>query len=195
TAGVVRELESPDRYGRLVEVDRALQDDFALDQLLSPFLLSAIPQLAADDENYALALLALVESVVDDPRPILLAQRDKAKDEAMAAMKAAGVEYEERIAELEKVNYPQPLRDEIYALFDRWRGANPWIGSRNIAPKGVVRDLWDRAMDFPSFVRHYGLKRSEGLLLRYLSDVYKTLVRAVPDGAKTDEVDELTHWL
>ncbi len=195
TANVVRLLDTPDEYGRFVEVDRALQADFALDQLLSPFLLTAVPQLDADHESYALALLALVEAVVDNPFPILMAQKDKAKDEAMAAMKAAGVEYEERIAELEKINYPQPLRDEIYDVFDRWRVANPWIGDRNIAPKGVVRDLWDRSMDFPAYVRFLGIKRSEGLLLRYLSDVYKTMLRAVPDAAKTDEVDELTDWL
>ncbi len=194
-AEVVRQFDTPDDHGRFVEVDHTLQDDFALDQLLSPFLLSAVPQLDADHESYALALLALVESVVDNPAPILMAQRDKAKDEAMAEMKAAHVEYDERIERLEKINYPQPMRDEIYDVFDRWRGANPWIGERNIAPKGVVRDLWDRAMDFPSFVRYLGIKRSEGLLLRYLSDVYKTLLRAVPDWAKTDEVDELTDWL
>ena len=194
-AEVVRLLDEPDGYGRFVEVDRELQADFALDQLLSPFLLTAVPQLDADHESYALALLALVEAVVDNPFPILLAQKDKAKDEAMAAMKAAGVEYEERIAELEKINYPQPMRDQIYDVFDRWRGSNPWIGDRNIAPKGVVRDLWDRSMDFPAYVRFLGIKRSEGLLLRYLSDVYKTMLRAVPDAAKTDEVDELTDWL
>ncbi|HMQ24433.1 MAG TPA: DUF3516 domain-containing protein, partial [Acidimicrobiales bacterium] len=194
-AEVVRLLDDPDEYGRFVEVDRALQADFALDQLLSPFLLTAVPQLDAEHESYALALLALVEAVVDNPFPILMAQKDKAKDEAMAAMKAAGVEYEERIAELEKVDYPQPMRDQIYDVFDRWRGSNPWIGDRNIAPKGVVRDLWDRSMDFPSYVRYLGIKRSEGLLLRYLSDVYKTMLRAVPDAAKTDEVDELTDWL
>ena len=199
TAGVVRGLDEPDRYGRYVEVDQTLQDEFALDQLLAPFLLHAVPQLDTSDEvsgeGYALAMLALVEAVVDNPNPILMAQKDKAKDEAMAAMKAAGVEYEQRIEELEKINYPQPMRDQIYDVFDRWRVANPWIGERNIAPKGVVRDLWDRAMDFPSFVRHYGIKRSEGLLLRYLSDVYKTMTRSVPDEAKTDEVHELTDWL
>ncbi len=195
TAGVVRQLDAPDKYGRYVEVDHTLQDDFALDQLLSPFLLAAIPQLDREDESYALALLALVEAVVDNPFPILMAQKDKAKDEAMAAMKAAGVEYEERIAELDKINFPQPMREQIYDVFDRWRESNPWIGDRNIAPKGVVRDLWDRAMDFPSFVRYYGIKRSEGLLLRYLSDVYKTLLRSVPDEARSDEVDELTDWL
>ncbi|WP_436796342.1 DEAD/DEAH box helicase [Actinospongicola halichondriae] len=195
TAGVVRQLDAPDKYGRFVEVDHTLQDDFALDQLLSPFLLAAIPQLDREDDSYALAMLALVEAVVDNPFPILMAQKDKAKDEAMAAMKAAGVEYDERIAELDKINFPQPMREQIYDVFDRWRESNPWIGDRNIAPKGVVRDLWDRAMDFPSFVRYYGIKRSEGLLLRYLSDVYKTILRSVPDEARSDEVDELTDWL
>jgi len=195
TAGVVRLLEEPDRYGRFVEVDHALQDDFALNQLLAPFLLHALPLLDREDESYPMAVLALVESVVDDPFPILMAQKDKAKDEAMAEMKAAGVEYEQRIEELDKIRYPQPMREQIYDVFDRWRTANPWIGDRNIAPKGVVRDMWDRSMDFPSFVRHYGIKRSEGLLLRYLSDVYKALLRTVPDDVKDDEVLELQDWL
>jgi hypothetical protein len=194
-AGVVRTLQEPDGHGRYVEVDHELQDEFALDQLLAPFLLHAVPQLDTADEGYALAMLALVESVVDDPVPILMAQRDKARDEAMAEMKAAGVEYERRIEELEKIGHPQPMRDQIYDVFDRWRVANPWIGQRNISPKGVVRDLWDRAMDFPSFVRHYGIKRSEGLLLRYLSDVYKTMSRSVPDEAKDEGVHELLDWL
>jgi len=195
TAGVVRLLDAPDRYGRFVEVDHALQDDFALNQLLAPFLLHAVPLLDRDDDGYPMAVLALVESVVENPFPILMAQKDKAKDERMAEMKAAGVEYEQRIEELEKIQYPQPMRDQIYDAFDRWRLTNPWIGDRNIAPKGVVRDMWDRAMDFPSFVRHYGIKRSEGLLLRYLSDVYKALLRTVPDDAKTPDVEELQDWL
>ncbi len=206
TAGIVRALDEPDRWGRFVEVDRTLQDDFALNQLLSPFLLDALPRLerpappgeddgAVSPDQYALAVLALVEAVCDDPFPILLAQKDKAKDEAMAEMKAAGVEYEQRIEELEKIEYPQPMREQIYDVFDRWRVDNPWIRGQNVRPKGVVRDLWERAMDFPSFVRHYGVKRSEGLLLRYLSDVYKTLARTVPDDAKTAEVEEMIAWL
>ncbi len=195
TSGVVRQREQPDEWGRFVEVDHALQDDFALDQLLAPFLLHAIPQLDRDDPSYAFAVLAFVEAVVDNPMPILMAQRDKAKDAAMAAMKADHVQYEERIERLEKINYPQPMRDEIYHVFDEWRDDHPWIGDRNIAPKGVVRDMWEQAMDFPTFIRHYGLKRSEGLLLRYLSDVFKTIGRSIPHDAKTDELDEIASWL
>ncbi len=195
TAGVVRERTEPDEWGRWVEVDHDLQDDFALDQLLAPFLLHVLPTLDRHDDGYPYVVLALVESVVDNPMPVLFAQRDHARDEAMAAMKAERVPYEERMERLEKITYPQPLRDEIYASFDEWRVGNPWIGTRNIAPKGVVRDMWERAMDFPAFVRHYGLKRSEGQLLRYLSDVYKVLVRSVPDDLKTEEVGELIVWL
>ena len=124
-----------------------------------------------------------------------MAQRDKARDAAMAEMKAAGVEYEERIARLEKINYPQPLRDDIYELFDAWRGGHPWIGQRNIAPKGVVRDMWDRALDFPAYVRHLGVKRAEGVLLRYLSDVFKTLTRSVPADAFDEQLTDIATWL
>jgi superfamily II RNA helicase len=194
-AGVVQPLDTPDEDGRLVVVDHELQEDFALNQPLAPFLLHALPLLDRDDEHYPLAVLALVESVLEPPYPILLAQRDKARDEAMFQMKAAGLEYEERMKELEKITWPQPMADEIYDVFDRWRLVNQWIEDRNVAPKGVVRDLYDQAMDFGDFVRHYGLKRSEGGLLRYLSDAYRTLERTVPDEAKTDGVDELIDWL
>jgi superfamily II RNA helicase len=194
-AGVVSRLPEPDAHGRLVTVDHELQEDFALNQPLAPFLLHALPLLDRDDEGYPLAVLALVESVLDQPYPILLAQRDKARDEAMNAMKAAGVEYEQRMEELERIRWPQPMAEQIYDVFDRWRGANPWIEDRNVAPKGVVRDLYDHAMVFGDFVRHHGIKRSEGLLLRYLSDAYRTLERTVPDEAKDEAVDELIEWL
>lgn len=194
-AGVVSRLPEPDEHGRLIAVDHELQENFALNQPLAPFLLHALPLLDREDEGYPLAVLALVESVLDQPWPILLAQRDKARDEAMNEMKAAGVEYEQRMEELERIRWPQPLAEHIYDVFDRWRVSNPWIEDRNVAPKGVVRDLWDQAMGFGDFVRHYGIKRSEGQLLRYLSDAYRALERTVPDEAKDEGVDELIEWL
>ena len=194
-AGIVSELDEPDPDGRHVAVDRELQENFALNAPLAPFLLHALPLLDRDDEGYPLAVLALVESVLEQPYPILLAQRNKAREEAVNEMKAAGVEYEQRMEALERIRWPQPMAEGIYDTFDRWRLGNPWIDDRNIAPKGIVADMWDRAMDFADFVRHYGLKRSEGQLLRYLSDAYRTLERTVPDEVKTPGVDELTEWL
>jgi superfamily II RNA helicase len=194
-AGIVRRLDQPDAEGRLVVVDHDLQEDFALNQPLAPFLLHALPMLDRDDEAYPLHVLALVESVLDQPWPVLLAQRTKARDEAINEMKAAGVEYEERMEVLDQIRWPQPMADWTYDHFDEWRTRNAWIDDRNIAPKGVVADMFDRAMDFAEFVRHYGLKRSEGRLLRYLSDCLRTMERTVPDDVKTDEVEDLLDWL
>ena len=46
---------------------------------------------------------------------MLRAQERKARDAAMAAMKADGVEYEERLERLAEVTYPKPLEE----LLDR----------------------------------------------------------------------------
>jgi superfamily II DNA/RNA helicase len=194
-SGVIERVEPPLADGRRVRVDRDLQQDFALNQPLAPFLLDLLPMLDADDDGHVFAVLAAVESVLDDPRQVLFAQREKAKTEAMAEMKAAGVEYEERIERLEKVTWPKPMGEEIYAAFDEWRLTHRWIDGANVSPKGVVRDMWERAMDFPAYVRHYGLKRSEGTLLRYLSDAYRTITRTIPEHIRTADIDEIADWL
>jgi superfamily II RNA helicase len=194
-SGVVEQLTVPLPDGRRVVVDRSLQQDFALNQPLAPFLVDYLPSLSPDDPGHAMAVLAAVESVLDDPRQVLFAQRDRAKTEAMAAMKAAGIEYEERIERLEKVTWPKPMAEEIYDAFDAWRVTHRWIDGANVSPKGVVRDMWDRAMDFPSYIRHYGLKRSEGTLLRYLSDAYRTITRTIPEDDQTAEIVEIADWL
>jgi superfamily II RNA helicase len=194
-AGIVERLTTPDADGRMVRVTVDLQADFALNQPLSPFLLEALPRLDVTAPSHALDVLSMVEATLDNPGPVLAAQLDKVKTEAMAQMKAAGIEYEERIAALEKLEYPKPLRDFTYDLFDRYRAVHPWVGDHNIAPKSVARDLYERAMGFGDYVAHYGITRSEGLLLRYLTDAYKGLVQSVPEDAKTDELVDLTEWL
>ena len=50
-------------------------------------------------------------------------------------------------------------------------------------------------MTFGEFVAFYGLARSEGLVLRYLSDAYRALRQTVPDSAKTEELTDLIEWL
>ncbi len=124
-----------------------------------------------------------------------MAQLDRVKSEALAALKTAGVEYEERIEALDKLEYPKPLRDLTYDLFDTYRLEHPWAADFNIQPKSVARDLYEQAMTFSEYVAHYGLTRSEGLVLRYLSDVYKGLIRNVPEELKTEELRDLTEWL
>ncbi len=144
---------------------------------------------------YALDVLTIIESVQESPGVIIAAQTDHAKTELMAEMKAAGVEYEERIERLSQVEAPKPNKDWIYNSFNEFRAKHPWVGSDTVKPKSIVRDMWERVMTFTEYVNHYGLKRSEGVVLRYLSDVYKGLMQNIPADARTDEIDDLIAWL
>ena len=194
-AGALERLEEPDELGRRIRVTRDLQSDFALDSPLSPFVLEAVPRLDATAPSWSLDVVSVVEATLVNPGPVLAAQLERVRSEALAALKAAGVEYEERIAALDKLEYPKPLREWTYDLFDAYRVAHPWAADFNIQPKSVARELYERAMTFSEYVAHYGLTRSEGLFLRYLSDVYKGLVRNVPEDLKTDELLDVTEWL
>ncbi|HEX7162425.1 MAG TPA: DUF3516 domain-containing protein [Trebonia sp.] len=206
--GVVERLDKPDEQGRYVRLTVDLQYDFALNQPLSPFALAAIdlldknavprgdgPPYPPSQETYALDVLSVIESTLDDPRQILSAQQFRARGEAVAAMKAEGVDYETRIELLDDVTYPKPLEDLLEAAYEIYRRGHPWVGDYAVSPKAVVRDLFERAMTFPEYVQFYGLSRSEGIVLRYLADAYKALRQTVPDEAKTEELTDLIEWL
>ena len=194
-AGALERLEAPDELGRRIRVTADLQADFALDNPLSPLILEAVPRLDATVPTWPLDVVSVVESTLENPRPVLFAQVDRVRTEALSEMKAAGIEYEERIEALDKLEYPKPLREWTYDLFDAYRVEHPWAADYNISPKSVARDLFERAMTFPEYIAYYGLTRSEGVVLRYLSDVYRGLVRNVPEDLKTDELIDVTEWL
>lgn len=194
-AGVVETLDKADSEGRLVRVNVDLQAEFDLTATLSPFILDAVELLDPDLPSYPLDVLTLVESVLENPSVILARQADKARDELFAELKREGVEYEERIERLDEVEWPKPLREFLYTTFDAWALHHPWIGQENIRPKSVVRDLYERAMTFREYVNFYGIKTSEGVFLRYLTDAYKGLQKTVPDSCWSDELSDLTEWL
>src|SRR5579863_1712218 len=193
--GVVERLDEPDEKGRYVRLTVDLQYDFALNQPLSPFALAAIDLLDRNADTYALDVLSVIESTLDDPRQILSAQQFRARGEAIAAMKADGVEYEERMELLDNVTYPKPLEELLDAAYEIYRRGHPWVGDYEVSPKSVARELFERAMTFPEYVQFYGLSRSEGIVLRYLADAYKALRQTVPDEAKTEELTDLIEWL
>ncbi|HWG60237.1 MAG TPA: DUF3516 domain-containing protein [Streptosporangiaceae bacterium] len=194
-AGVVERLEEPDGDGRQVRLTVDLQYDFALNQPLSPFALAAISLLDAESPSYALDVVSVIEAILDNPRQVLAAQLFRARGEAVAAMKADGVEYDERMELLDSVTYPKPLADLLDGAYEIYRRGHPWVADYELAPKSVVRDMYERAMTFVEYVGFYGLARSEGLVLRYLADAYKALKQSVPDEAKTDELTDLIEWL
>jgi len=195
TAGVVEQLDEPDEEGRRVRLTVDLQFDFALNQPLSPFALAAIELLDPESPTYALDVVSIIESTVEDPRPVLVQQEYKARGEAVAEMKAEGIDYEERMALLEDVSYPKPLEELIMAAYETYRRGHPWVADTQPSPKSVVRDMYERAMTFTEYISFYQLARSEGLVLRYLSDVYDSLRHTVPDDDKTEPLLDLIEWL
>jgi superfamily II RNA helicase len=193
--GVVERLATPDKEGRCVRLTVDLQDDFALNQPLSPLALAAIELLDRSAPDYPLDVLSVIESTLDNPRQVLAAQQFRARGEAVAAMKAEGIEYEERMELLEDVSYPRPLADLLDAAYDIYRRGHPWVADYELSPKAVAREIFERAMTFAEYVSFYGLARSEGLVLRYLADAYKALRQTVPEDARTEELSDLTEWL
>jgi superfamily II RNA helicase len=193
--GVVERLAEPDVDGRWVRLTVDLQDDFALNQPLSPLALAAIELLDRTSPEYPLDVLSVIEATLDDPRQVLSAQLFKARGEAVAAMKAEGIEYEERMDLLEAVTYPMPQRDLLEAAYNIYKQGHPWVADHALSPKSVARDMFERAMTFGEYTSFYGLARSEGLVLRYLADAYKAMRQTVPEEARTEELADLIEWL
>jgi superfamily II RNA helicase len=193
--GIVERLAEPDSEGRRWRLTVDLQDDFALNQPLSPLALAAIELLDRESPLYPLDVTSIIEATLEDPRQVLSAQLKKARGEAVAAMKSEGIEYEERMALLEDVMYPRPLADVLEAAYDMYRRGHPWVADYQIAPKSVVREMYEQAMTFAEYVASYGLARAEGIVLRYLADAYKALRQTVPEEARTEELTDLIEWL
>jgi Domain of unknown function (DUF3516) len=193
--GVVERLGEPDEDGRRLRLTVDLQPNFALDQPLSALAVATLDLLDRDSATYALDVVSVIESTLEDPRQVLRAQLSKARGEAVAAMKAEGIEYDERMELLDDVTAPRPLADLLETAYESYRKGHPWVADHELRPKSVVRDMYERAMTFVEYVGFYGLARSEGLVLRYLADAYRALRRTVPDSARTEELDDLVEWL
>ncbi|MGV0687375.1 DEAD/DEAH box helicase [Mycolicibacterium thermoresistibile] len=194
-AGVLERLDEPEPDGRRYRLTVDLPPNFALYQPLSTFALAAIDLLDPASQTYALDVVSVIEATLEDPRQILAAQLKKARGEAIAAMKAEGIEYDERIELLDEVSYPKPLEELLEHAFEVYLQSNPWAADAQLSPKSVVREMWERAMTFREYVSEYGLTRSEGAVLRYLSDAVKALRSGVPAAARTEELTDIVEWL
>jgi superfamily II RNA helicase len=189
------EFIPPTEDGVYLRVNVDLQDDFSMDQTLSLYLLETIPLVDPQAPDYAMVLLTLVESILEDPDIILRKQLDKVKDRKMAEMKMEGIEYDQRMEELEKLEHPKPNREFVYETFNAFAARHPWVGQENIRPKSIVREMFEEFRSFGDYIKLYELQRAEGVLLRHLNSVFKVLAQTVPDAAKNDQVREMELYL
>jgi hypothetical protein len=192
---VLTRLDEPDAYGRRYVLTVDLPPAFALNQPLAHFALAALDVLDPEDPDHTSNIVSVVESVLEAPRQVLFAQQNAAKGEAVAEMKADGIEYEERMQLLESITWPRPLAELLTATYDIYRETHPWLPEDALDPKSIVREMFENGMSFTDFVSRYQLARSEGLVLRYLTDAYRTIRQTVPDQHRTPELDELSEWL
>ena len=177
-----------------LRVNMDLQDDFAMNQPLSLYLVDTLPKLDAESPEYALDVITLCESIVENPEAILRIQQNKARTARLDELKAQGMEYNQRMEEIEKVEYPKPLREFIYGTYNEFAEQHPWVDV-NVEPKSIVREMFENFSTFSGYVKQYGLQRMEAILLRHLNYVYKVLSQTVPDGYKNDELHEMEDYL
>ncbi len=181
--------------GTKLRLNVELQDDFSLNYTLSLYLIDTLALIDPASPTYAADVMTLCESIVENPDIVLRRQLDVIKTEAMNAMKAEGIPFEERVAKLEELEYPKPCRDFIYSTFNAFSEAHPWVGQENIRPKSIAREMFENFRSFNDYISDYGLQRVEGVLLRHLSGVHKVLAQTVPDRYKTEPVQEMEAWM
>ncbi|GAA5156810.1 DEAD/DEAH box helicase [Nocardioides marinquilinus] len=194
-SGTVVRLDDPDEHGRRYVLADDVPDDFALNQPLSHFALAALDLLDPESEDYTLDIVSVIEATLEAPRAILFAQQHAARGEAIAEMKADGLDYDERMALLDDITWPQPLAELLEGTYEIYRERHPWLREDALDPKSIVRELYEQGMSFTDFCSRYQLARAEGLVLRYLTDAYRALRQTVPEAHRTPELDDLLEWL
>ncbi|MCS4535238.1 RNA helicase [Corynebacterium sp. HS2168-gen11] len=194
-SGIVVRLEQPDASGRRYAITQELQRDFALNQPLTPFAIAALELLDPQSPTYALDVVSVYEAILEDPRVVLIAQQKQARSEEIATLKAEGVEYSERMAILEEITWPKPLEDLLEHAFELYRQQLPWAREFDIHPKSIVRDMIEHGMTFSDLIATYGIARAEGVVLRYLTDAWRTLSHSVPEEFRTEQLDDIIIWL
>ncbi|MFS8936169.1 DEAD/DEAH box helicase [Corynebacterium sp. c25Ua_89] len=195
-SGVVQKsTKGLDIYGRPYHLVRELPRDFALNQPLGPFALAALTLLDPESETYTLDVISVFEAILDDPRQVLVAQQKQRRGEEIAALKADGVDYTERMAIVEDITWPKPLEELLEQAYDTFAETNAWVKEFELRPKSVVRDMLENAMTFSDLVATYGLARSEGVILRYLTDAWRTLKQSIPEEYMSEELADVIVWL
>ncbi|GAB2545447.1 DEAD/DEAH box helicase [Brachybacterium huguangmaarense] len=194
-ADIVEVLAEPDHLGRRIVLTEDLQLDFTMNQPLAPFAIAMIDALDEESESLTMDTVSIIEAILEDPFQILLAQQNAAKGELLAELKADGVEYTERMALLDEVTWPKPLADDLEASLEIYRRHHPWVRTEDLSPKAIVREMHETGQTFSEFVQRYGLQRSEGIVLRYLSDAYRAMRRTIPQDLVTEELEDVIEWL
>lgn len=194
--GILTIVPPAERVGPAkVKLDVELQDDFTMNQALGLYLLDTIPRLDPEEEDHVVNVISLIEAILEDPGAILRKQVDKEKTALIAKMKEEGYDFDDRMEALEEVEHPKPGKDFIYATYNEFVLKHPWAKEAGVRPKSIAREMVELGSSFEDYIKTYGLERSEAILLRHLSEVFKVLVQTIPPAMKTDDLKEVEEYL
>lgn len=195
------------KEGDTLVVSDTLQRDFLLMQDVTLFLVSVLPffqwQYPDGDREYACAVLSLAEAFCESPKAVVMAQRKIARNKLNKKLKRKGVAYEERKARVSslELELQNPMSDFILSSFNDFLKTHPWVPTDALEPKSVALELYQNELTFSEFImeltedNNSSIVRQEGLLLRYLTQVHKTLKHNVPEEFKTDSVLDVEGFL
>lgn len=194
--GILTLIPRPDRRGPAkVCLHVELQDDFTMNQALGLYLIDTLPKLDPEEPDHVVNVISLVEAILEDPTAVLRKQVDKEKAALIARLKEEGVDYDDRMEALEEVEHPKPGKEFIYATYNEFVVRHPWAREAGVRPKSIAREMIEDGSSFEDYIKNYGLERSEAVLLRHLSEVYKVLVQTVPETMKTNDLLEVEQHL
>lgn len=195
TAGIVIEENEGEFLDGPLRLAADLEDDFSVFHSLSLYFLRALEQIDPDTPDFALRVLSVAESILESPFPVLYAQERRERGDRIGQLKAEGLDYVERMEAIEDVTWPKPEAEWIYDSFNSWLETHPWLAAEHIRPKGIARELFETWATFSEYVRELKLQQSEGVLLRYLSQVYRVLARSVPPAYMNEPLLEAVGFL
>ncbi|MFP7697033.1 DEAD/DEAH box helicase [Trueperella sp. LYQ143] len=178
-----------------IEFTKDVPEDFALNSPLAPFAFAAFDLIDPESSEYALDIVSVVEAVQENPMPLLIAQQKHERGKLIQQLKVEGVDYYERMARADEISWPQPLAEVLTPALEIYAQANPWVRDHELSPKSVVRMMIEEAMSFSDLISRFDLNRSEGVVLRYLTDCYRAMRQMIPINMRTPELSDIITWL
>ena len=173
----------------------SLQEDFTMNQSLGLYLMDAVGKLDRESPDYALNVISLVECILEDPEVILRKQCDQLRGELVAKLKDERVDYHERMMLLEEVEWPKPGKEFILATFEEFTAGRPWVADGGgVRPKSIAREMFEFWQSFEDYIKTYQLERSEGVLLRHLTEVCRVMSQTLPPSCLTPDLEEAVQF-
>ena len=191
--GVLVRRDEPGPDGRRIDLADGVADNFALNQPLAPFAIAALEVLDAASPAYALDVLSVVESVLEDPMPVLW-RNGTARGELIARSRPTG--------STTRSGWPASRTSPPYARWPElleatlsiYRQSHPWVRADAPLPE-VGRAGRSRTRDELPNSSTTTNSPAPGRRPALPERRIRTLRQTVPASAYTQDLHDVVAWL